>query len=173
MPIYEFYCDACHMLFNFFSATIDTEVRPSCPKCGKERLERRPARFAMVKSLGGSSDEPEDDLFAGMDEERMEAAMESMMGEMEGLEDEEDPRVMARFFRRFGEMAGMDPGPRMEEMLQRLEAGDDLDALEDEMGDEMGDDDESLEEWFQLKQKAKAAHRMRKKPRLDDTLYFL
>lgn len=172
MPIYEFYCDSCHMLFNFFSSSIDTEARPACPRCSKERLDRRPARFAMVKSLGGS-EEPEDDLFAGMDEERMERAMESMMGELEGMEDEEDPRVMAKFFRRFGEASGMEPGPRMEEMLQRLESGEDLDALEDEMGDETGGDEESMEEWFQLKQKARAIHRMRKKPRLDDELYFL
>ena len=95
------------------------------------------------------------------------------MGEIEGMEDEEDPRVMAKFFRRFGEAAGMSPGPRMEEMLRRLESGEDLDALEDEMGDDLGDDEESMEDWFQLKQQAKAIHRMRKKPRLDDELYFL
>ncbi|MDX1631080.1 MAG: FmdB family zinc ribbon protein [Thermoanaerobaculia bacterium] len=172
MPIYEFYCEECHMLFNFFSPSIDTEARPDCPRCGLEELERRPARFAMVESLG-SSEEPEDELFAGLDEERLEAAMGSMMGELEGMENEEDPRVMAKFFRRFGEAAGMKLGPRMEEMLQRLESGEDLDALEEEMGDELGDDGEALEEWFQLKEKARGLSRLAKKPRVDDELYFL
>ncbi|HVS03657.1 MAG TPA: zinc ribbon domain-containing protein, partial [Thermoanaerobaculia bacterium] len=132
MPIYEFYCGRCNMLFNFFSASIDTESRPQCPRCHEERLERRPARFATLKGVGGGDEgEGEDDPFAGLDEERMERAMESLAGEMEGMEDEEDPRQMARFFRRFGEAAGMRPGPKMEEMLRRLEAGEDPDALEE------------------------------------------
>jgi hypothetical protein len=116
--------------------------------------------------------EDEDSPFPGMDEERMERAMESMAGELEQLGDEEDPRQMARFFRRFGEVSGMKLGPRMEDMLQRLERGEDLDALDEEMGGGGDEDDEGeMEDWFQLKETAKRLRRRR--PAVDETLYFL
>lgn len=174
MPIYEFYCPACHVLLNFFSPRIDTTARPSCPRCRRPELERRPARFATLKRTeADTGDESEEDNpFPGLDEQRLERAMESMAGELEGAADEEDPRQMARFFRRFGEAAGMRLGPRMEDMLRRLERGEDLDALEDEMGGgaEEGGEGE-LEEWFQLKETAKRLRQRR--PKLDETLYFL
>lgn len=175
MPIYEFYCSACHMLFNFFSARIDTASRPACPRCGRPELERRPARFATLKRTGSSDadadDGEEDNPFPGLDEERLERAMESMAGEMEGIGEDEDPRQMARFFRRFGDVAGMRLGPRMEEMLRRLEKGEDMEALEEEMGDVEEGAEGELDEWFQLKETAKRLRQRR--PRLDETLYFL
>ncbi len=170
MPIYEFYCPGCHVLFNFFSSRVDTETTPGCPKCDRERLERRPARFAMIKSRPETED-LESDPFGGLDEQQLERAMESLAGEFEGLEDEEDPRQMARFFRRFGEATGMALGPRMQEMLGRLEAGEDPDLLEQELGDGLEDDDDSLAEWFQVKKQAQAFRKRR--PRQDDELYFL
>jgi putative FmdB family regulatory protein len=169
MPIYEFYCSDCHMLFNFFSPSVDTAARPRCPRCEEKTLERRPARFATLKHAASGGDE-EDELLPGLDEARMEKALEAMEGEMGALEDEEDPRQMAHFFRRFGEAAGMKLGPRMEEMLQRLEKGEDPDSLEDELGGDM--DDEAMEDWIQLKDAA-ATRSRRRRPPTDDTLYFL
>lgn len=174
MPIYEFYCPRCHVLLNFFSPQVDTEARPDCPRCGQPRLERRPARFATLRRAAATGGEEEgDDPFAGMDEERLERAMESMAGEIEQLGDDEDPRQMARFFRRFGEVSGMKLGPRMEEMLQRLERGEDPDALEEELGGGEGEEggDGEMDEWFQLKETARRLRR--RKPPVDETLYFL
>lgn len=173
MPIYEFYCPRCHMLLNFLSRQVDTQVRPDCPRCGQPRLERRPARFATLRGRGGEAGEEgeEESPFPGLDEERLERAMESMAGEMEQLGEDDDPRQMARFFRRFGEVAGMKPGPRMEEMLRRLERGEDPEALEEEMGGGEEGDEGEMEEWFQLKEQAKRLRRRR--PPLDETLYFL
>jgi len=173
MPIYEFYCHVCNRLFNFFSSSVNTEARPQCPRCDKVTLERRPARFATIKKLGDGGEDDEDNPFPGLDEERLEQAMESLAGEMDAFGDEgdEDPRAMARFFRRFGDVAGMRLGPRMEEMLRRLESGEDLDHLEEEMGGDLDEDDESLSEWFEMKEKV---GKMRlKRATLDDELYFL
>jgi hypothetical protein len=105
---------------------------------------------------------------AGMDEERLEGAMESVFG---GLDEgaEEDPRRMARLLRRFGDAAGLEPGPRMEEMLRRLEAGEDPEALEGEMGDD-SEGEEGLEDFFRLK---KSTRGRRGRPRVDKELYFL
>lgn len=165
MPIYEFYCSDCHTLFNFFSAAIDTVARPDCPKCGREQLERRPARFATLKHRGDEEPDP----FGDLDEDRVAGVMESMMGEMGDLQDSDDPRRLASLFRRFGEASGLDFGPRMEEMMSRLEAGEDPDKLEEELGEDLVDD-RAMEEFFRLR---KRGWKVERSPEVDETLYFL
>ena len=169
MPIYEFYCPDCHTVFNFFSARIDTAARPDCPRCERRELERKPSRFATLKSR--ADEEGEDDLppgLEGLDEAKIEGAMESLMREMDGMEHEEDPRAMGRMMRRFSELSGLEMGDRMEEMIQRMEAGEDPENLEEEMGDDL--EGESFDDFFKLK---KAAAARRRRPRVDDDLYFL
>lgn len=164
MPIYEFYCADCHTLFNFFSSVIDTASRPTCPRCQRPDLERRPARFATLKHQGKEEPDP----FGDLDESRLAGVMESMMGEMGALDESEDPRQMAKLFRRFGEASGLEFGPRMEEMMSRLEAGEDPDHLEAEIGDDF--DDEDMEEFFRLR---KSGWQRARNPTVDETLYFL
>lgn len=139
MPIYEFYCEDCHTVYSFFSRRINTEKRPDCPKCGRPRLERRVSRFAI--SRGGSSDsqkkegEEDDDLLPpGFDEEKFERAMMELASEAENL-DEEDPRQMARLMRRLSQTTGLEFGGAMEEAIRRLEAGEDPESIEEELGD--------------------------------------
>ncbi|MCP4658913.1 MAG: zinc ribbon domain-containing protein [bacterium] len=165
MPIYEFYCQGCHTVFNFYSSRVNTETRPSCPRCGRPELPRKPSRFATLKHPG--DDEP--DPFDTVDDSRLEGAMESLIAEMGEVENEEDPRAMGRLMRRFSDLSGLEPGERMEEFVERLEAGEDPESLEQEM--ESSDDDGSIDELFQLR---KAVHdRRSRRPRVDDELYFL
>lgn len=169
VPIYEFLCPDCDTIFNFFSPVPNTEARPTCPKCARPDLRRRVSRFATLKHKGEEEPTP----FGGLDETRMEKAMEALAGEMEGLEGgggAEDPRAMARFMRRFTQMSGMEAGPKMEEMLRRLEAGEDPEAMEKEMGADDMTDEEAMSEFFKLK---KAARGKKRKPKEDETLYFL
>ncbi len=165
MPIYEFYCPDCHTVYNFFSARIDTAASPECPRCEREGLERKPSRFATLKH--GGEDGGEDDPFSGLDEAKLEGAMASLMQEMGGLENEDDPRAMGRLMRRFGELSGLEMGDRMEEMVQRMEAGEDPESLEAEMGDDLDGDD--FDDFFKLKK----AIGSRRGPRVDEELYFL
>ena len=171
VPIYEFYCADCNALLNFFSSRIDTETRPDCPKCERKQLERRPARFATLRH--GSRKE-DSDPFDELDDAALERAMEGMAGELEALGDSEDPRQFARVLRKMGHTTGLEMGPKMEELLGRLESGADLDDLEDEMaavdgnGDGDGDD---FEDYFRLKKKLAALRN--KRPRVDKELYFL
>lgn len=168
MPIYEFYCRDCHLLLNFFSARVDTDARPECPHCGRPGLERRPARFATLRGGdGGEGEEAPEEL----DEGRMEAAMDSLLGEMEELGESEDPRHLARMLRSVGEASGLEPGEKMREILGRLEAGEDPESLEDEMED-LGDDEEGLSELFRRRREGGAAPSARP-PGVDEELYFL
>lgn len=178
MPIYEFYCADCHTVFNFFSSRVDTETRPACPSCQRHGLERKPSRFATLEhTRQGDAGEPSP--LDSLEDPRMEAAMQQLMHEMEGQgggdigdgTTPEDPRQMGHFLRRFSELSGLQLSDRMQDMMQRLERGDDPDTLEAELGDPPEDDADALGELFQLKKQA-LAHR-RKTPKVDETLYFL
>ena len=173
MPIYEFYCPDCHTVFSFFSATVDTAARPACPRCRRPELGRRPSRFATLRSGATGEAEPDaDDPFAGIDDERMERAFEALSGEFEALDgaEEPDPRQLSRLLRRFTDLTGLEAGPKLRDVLDRLERGEDPDALEAEMG--AGDEgDENLAEFFRLKKQMLGRHS--KDPRIDETLHFL
>jgi putative FmdB family regulatory protein len=165
MPIYEFYCDDCHTIFNFLSARVNTETRPACPKCARPELARQVTTFSISKGRG---EEGPDDDFPDLDESAMERAMESMAGEMENL-DEDDPSAMGRVMRRLLSASGMSPGEGLEEALSRMEAGEDPDRIEEEMGDLLEDEDA-------LVPRAKPTLRELRRltaPRKDETLYEL
>lgn len=167
MPIYEFYCADCHTIYNFFSRRINTDKIPACPKCGRTDLERQVSLFSMSK---GRKEQDEDDaMFADIDESRMETALGSLASEMEGI-DEDDPKQAARMMRRLFDATGMKLGGGMEEAIRRMEAGDDPDRIEEEMGDLLEEEDP-----FAIKPK-RAFDDLRRKylpPKVDETLYDL
>ncbi|MCI5126041.1 MAG: zinc ribbon domain-containing protein [Candidatus Electrothrix sp. AR5] len=164
MPIYEFYCQDCNTIFNFLSSRINTEKRPSCPKCDKKELNRQVSRFAVI---GKAKEEDAADPLAGLDESKMEQAFEGLMREAEGM-NEDDPRQMAQLMRKFTDKTGISMGEQMEEALSRMESGEDPDQIEQEMGDLLDSDDAfSLDG---LKRKIGSGKRS---PLYDETLYQL
>jgi len=163
MPIYEFLCQDCNTIFNFFSSRINTEKRPDCPKCGRKELNRQVSAFAVI---GKAKESGEDDPLAGMDESKMEAALEGLMRETEGM-NEDDPRQMARLMRKFSDKTGISLGGQMEEAISRMEAGEDPDAIEKDMGELLDADDAFSFEG--MKKKIRSS----KQPARDETLYQL
>lgn len=167
MPIYEFYCADCHTIYNFFSRRINTDKIPACPKCGRADLERQVSLFSMSK---GRKERDEDDaMFGDVDESSMETALGSLASEMEGI-DEDDPKQAARMMRRLFDATGMKLAGGMEEAIRRMEAGDDPDRIEEEMGDLLEEEDP-----FAIKPK-RAFDDLRRKylpPKVDETLYDL
>ncbi len=166
MPVYEFYCEDCHMIFNFFSRRIDTEKRPACPRCGRPELERRVSIFAISRNR----EEKDDDPFSNMDEDKMERAMMELASEAEGI-DEEDPRQAARLMKRLFDATGLEMGSGMEEAIRRMEAGEDPEKIEEELGDILEAEDPFSQ--VTAKKGLKALRRRYCRPRVDDTLYEL
>ena len=165
MPMYEFFCSDCNTIFTFLSKTINTEKTPSCPKCKRSELSRMISQFAvtgMAKEADADAGNPGPDL--PIDESRMERAMETLAAEAEHI-DENNPRQAAELMRKFSSLTGLELGDKMEDALSRLEAGEDPDSLEAEMGD-IGEND-----LFKLGgSKGRTAGR-RKAPERDETLY--
>jgi len=165
MPFYEFYCPDCHTIFNFFSRSVDTQTRPDCPRCGRPQIERRVSIFAISK---GRSEEGEGEM-PDVDEDRLARAFASMEGELSGLDDEEDPKAAARAMRRLFDASGLRLGPGMEEAIGRMEAGEDPDTIEEELGDVLEN-----EEPFGVKARAGLRDVRRfLPPRVDEGVYEL
>ncbi len=101
-----------------------------------------------------------------IDEAKMEKAMHLLAREAEGM-NEDDPRQAANLMRKLSDVAGVGLGPGMEEALRRMEAGEDPDQVEAEMGDLLEE-----EEPFLIGDK-KAPKVRQKRPRRDETLYEL
>ena len=170
MPFYEFYCPDCHTIYNFYSRRINTDKIPRCPGegCGREGLERQVSLFAISRGRG-EDEEGGDDMLGDMDESRLEQAMMSMAGEMENI-DENDPRQAARMMRRLFDSTGLKLSGGMEEAISRMEAGEDADQIEADMGDMLEE-----EEPFSMKPKKLLSDLRRKylPPKVDETLYDL
>ena len=145
MPVYEFHCKDCNRVFNFLARTPAAAKRkPKCPKCGGRRMSKLFSRFAMrsgarkqstLEERGGPGSESD---LSPAEEARMERELMKMASEMESM-DENDPRQMAAAMRRLSDMTGEKLEPEMQEMIRRLEAGEDPEKVEEDMADVLGD----------------------------------
>jgi putative FmdB family regulatory protein len=126
MPIYEYRCADCgrrdsHLFQTFSAASV---AAPTCSHCGSSNLSRLVSRVFQLKS----EDAQLDDL-----------ADPSSFGDL----DENDPKSVARWARKLGQQMGEDLGDDWGDMVDRLEAGEDL-GEEGEAGDSADDGVDSL-----------------------------
>src|SRR5947207_4645537 len=145
MPIYEFACPKCRVVFNFLSKRINPERLPTCPKCGNKKMARQMSAFAMPRGTKepsapgtGDPDEAGGDM-PDMDDPRVMRAMNELERDMESL-DENNPKHMAHMMRKMKDL--MPPGAVPKELgvaIKRLEAGEDPEKIEEDMGDVLGD----------------------------------
>jgi len=143
MPIYEYACPKCRVIYNFLSKRTNPDRLPVCPKCGNKKMTKQMSRFAMSRGLKepAAKSEPEsgEPPMPDFDDPRMERAMMEMERDMEHL-DENNPRHMAHMMKKMKDL--MPPGTMPKELdvaIKRLEAGEDPEKIEEDMGDVLGD----------------------------------
>lgn len=145
MPIYEFACPKCRKIFNFLSKRVNPEGTPKCPKCGTRKMSKMMSSFAMPKGLsepkgGGDGDgEGNEPPMPDFDDPKIMRAMSEMERDMSHL-DENNPKHMAYMMKKMKDI--MPPGTMPKEMdvaIKRLEAGEDPEKIEEDMGDVLGD----------------------------------
>jgi putative FmdB family regulatory protein len=152
MPIYEFACPKCRRIFSFLSKRVKPDRPPVCPKCGHKKLSKQVSRFAMVKGLADSAVRPgvPDDgpPMPDLDDPRIERAMSELERDMDHL-DENNPRHMAHIMKKMKDVMPAGTVPKeLDVAIKRLEAGEDPEKIEADMGDVLGEcmggpDDES------------------------------
>ncbi|MEW6001415.1 MAG: zinc ribbon domain-containing protein, partial [Nitrospirota bacterium] len=101
-----------------------------------------------------------------LDENKMMKAMSFLEQEAQNL-NEDDPKQAAQLMRKLFDTTGFNLSSKMEEALRRMEAGEDPDKIEEEMGDILGEKDI-------FKASPKIPHKIKRRPpKRDETLYFL
>jgi putative FmdB family regulatory protein len=130
VPVYEYRCHDCRRRVSIFWRTfsdVDTES-VNCPRCGGTRLTRLISRVRMIRS----------------EESRLDD-----LADPSGLPDldENDPKSLGRWMRKMrteiGDEVGEDLGPEFDEVVGRLESGEDPESIEKSMPELMGEGGES------------------------------
>lgn len=145
MPIYEFACPKCRKIFSFLSKRISPERNPVCPKCGNNKLVRQMSTFAMTRKSPDSAPSPKENggeeaaPMPNMDDPKVMRAMAEMERDMEHM-DENNPRHMAHMMKKMKELMPAGSVPKdFDVAVRRLEAGEDPEKIEEDMGDLFGD----------------------------------
>lgn len=144
MPIYEFACPKCRRIFSFLSKRVNPDRPPTCPKCGNKKLKKEVSRFAMTRGLKETTAKTNTAEEGGppmpdLDDPRVERAMMEMEREMEHL-DENNPKHMAHMMRKMKDLMPAGSIPKeLDTAIKRLEAGEDPEKIEADMGDVLGD----------------------------------
>jgi len=111
MPIYEYNCADCKRRVSLFYQTFSAAgaATPICPNCGSLHLSRLVSRVFQLKSE---------------DAQLEYLSNPSSFGDL----DENDPKSVARWARKLGQQMGEDLGDDWSEMVDKLEAGEDMDG---------------------------------------------
>jgi len=149
MPIYEYLCPACNRVYSFLARSYSVERDPVCPRCGATDLVKQVSRFAVVRgsaeTRGGASERSTPAEMEGaegadadpLDDPRLERELMRLVQDAEHM-DENDPRQMGRFMRRMSELTGEPLDEEMEEAVRRLESGEDIERVEEDLGGALG-----------------------------------
>ncbi len=147
MPIYEFACPKCRVIFNFLSKRSHPGRLPTCPKCGNKQMVKQVSNFATPRrspepaaaAEGGAEGDGGGEGMPNMDDPRVARAMSELERDMDHL-DENNPKHMAHLMRKMKDMLPAGAMPKeMDIAIKRLEAGEDPEKIEADMGDVLGD----------------------------------
>lgn len=141
MPIYEYFCPDNRTLYRFLARTASLAGKtPVCPENKDYKMEKRVSSFAFVGATDKAKREGQGEGDFDMDDPRMERAMMEMEREMASMDEENpDPRQLGQLMRKMSEMTGERLDGEMDEMVRRLEAGEDPEKLEEIYGEALGD----------------------------------
>lgn len=117
MPIYEYRCQSCRRRMDIFVQGFSPPENPSCTKCGSKELSRIYSAFAVRKSKQDRS--VYDDILS--DGKLTRGLMHN------------DPRALAEWTRRMSRAADEDITPESQEIMDKLDKGEDISGTVEEM----------------------------------------
>ncbi len=118
MPIYEYKCRECgqkaRKFWRSFAAVDDASLQ--CPRCEAHSFQRLVSRVAVLRS---------------QDSHLEDLADPSSLADL----DENDPKSLGRWLRKMGSELGEEMPPEFDEVIDRLEAGQSPEEIEESMPD--------------------------------------
>lgn len=99
MPLYEYYCPACHMIFSFLARTASVKTQPVCPRCGGE-LHKQVSAFSFSRKMKGVENMP-------VDSRQAEEGVKKLKHEIDRLKSEESPQRAEQFKKKFERWSGV------------------------------------------------------------------
>ena len=124
MPSYEYRCLQCKKRFTIFMTYSEYGKKPVvCQHCGSTEIQRRIGRIRVLRSEDSRMDQLAD------------------MDNLDGIGD--DPRELGKMMRQMKGEVGDELGPEFDEVVERLEKGQNPEDIEREMPD-LGLDDGDL-----------------------------
>ena len=117
MPIYEYRCHSCRRRVDIFVQGFSPPVDPSCTRCGSKEISRIYSAFAVRKSKQDRS--VYDDILSD--------------GKLTRGLMHQDPRALAEWTRRMSRAADEDVTPESQEIMDRLDRGEDISEMVDTM----------------------------------------
>jgi len=122
MPTYEYRCQRCNKRFEIFLSYDEYEKASiTCPDCGSTDVQRLIGKIRIAKS----------------EESRIENMVDP--ANLDGIED--DPKALGQLMRKMGNEMGEEMGPEFDEVVSRLEKGQNPEQIEKEIP-ELGDLDD-------------------------------
>jgi len=111
VPIYQYRCTNCKRRFEtYLSYNEYGNKKVRCPHCDSDQVRRRLERIRIAKS----------------EESRMDSLTD--LSGLEGIEN--DPRALGKMMRKMSNEMGEDVGPEFDEVVDRLEAGQNPEDIE-------------------------------------------
>jgi len=120
MPAYDYRCNSCkrRVVLRYKTYADYDNAIPICPHCQSKELTRLISRIAIAKSEGSRF-------------ESVDSMDESALDDMANA----DPATLGRYMRRMSDGLGEDLGDEFNEVVDRLQRGEDADSIEASMGD--------------------------------------
>jgi putative FmdB family regulatory protein len=116
MPTYDFICLDCRKRFDVFLSYKEYGVKPvTCLHCGSSNARRRVPRVRILKS----------------EEARLSQLADPSM--LDGIDD--DPKALGQMMRKMGNEMGEDLPPEFDDVVDRLEAGQSPEEIENALPD--------------------------------------
>ncbi len=116
MPFYQYNCLDCRKRFEVFMSYSEYGSKTlHCPHCASTHIQRRIGRIRIARS----------------EDSRMEDLADP--AGLEGLED--DPKALGRMMRRMSSEMGEEMGPEFDDVIDRLEAGQSPEEIEQAIPD--------------------------------------
>lgn len=113
MPAYDYRCNDCkrRVVLKYKTYADYDKAEPVCPNCQSKNLTRLISRVAIAKSEGSR--------FSSLDDDSV----------LDNLADA-DPATLGRYMRRMSSEVGEDLGQEFNEVVDRLESGEDPESIE-------------------------------------------